>query len=382
MYLGKNGVLGYKVEGGSITRVSMMFKGMGRRKTLVRDVAEGMTLAEDVLTRDGQLLVGKNTIITARIITRLKFYSIPFVYIEPEVVEQPKEPSYFKKIESTNEFKRFNHTLQTGVKALENTLNKAILYNEEVDTENLLASVDKIVEDAGNGMHLMNMLQCIRSCDDLTYVHSVNVAVICNVMGEWLNMPEEDKKILTIAGLLHDVGKTVIPNDVLSKPTRLTNEEYQMIQSHSLKGYELVKDRNLDPRIKMAVLQHHERCDGKGYPFGLDSQNISDFAKIVAIADVYDAMTSNRIYRQGICPFDVIEEFEKEGYQKYDPKFLLPFLERISQCYIHTSVMLSNGKEAEVIMLNSNHLSKPVVKVEDSYINLADYNELSIKTLL
>lgn len=369
-------------EGGKHHRKVDDDRGMARTRIWMNDVTEGMKLSRDVLTRDGQLLVGKNTIITSRIILRLKFYSVPFVYIEEQEVGQPKEPSYYKKIEATPEFKRFDHTLRAGVESLQNTLNQAILYNEEVDSNELLANIDKIVEDAGNSMHLVNMLQCIRSYDDLTYVHSVNVALISNIMADWLHMSEEDKKILTIAGLLHDVGKTVIPNEILTKKGKLTAEEYQMLQSHVLKGYELIKDRNLDERIKLAVLLHHERCDGTGYPFGMRGDSISDFAKIISIADVYDAMTSNRVYRQGICPFDVIETFEKEGYQKYDPKFLLPFLERISQCYIHANVMLSNGQEGEVIMLNKNHLSKPVVKIEDDYIDLAENNTLSIQTLL
>ena len=359
-----------------------MSKGMARTRIWMKDLAEGMKLAGDVLTRDGQLLVGKNTIITPRIIIRLKFYSIPYVYIEVQEVEKPKEPSYSRKIEDTYEFQQFDHTLRSGAESLQNTMNKAILYNEEVDSDELLASIDKIVEDAGNGMHLMSMLQCIRSYDDLTYVHSVNVALICNILAEWIHMSEEDKKLLTIGGLLHDVGKTVIPNEILTKQGKLTAKEIQLLQSHVRKGYELIKERNLDDRIKNAVLLHHERCDGSGYPFGLQSEGICDFAKIIAIADVYDAMTSSRAYREGICPFEVIETFEKEGYQKYDPKYLLPFLERISQCYIHSNVLLSNGKKGEVIMLNKNHLSKPVVKVGDEYINLAEDNSVTIKALL
>ena len=130
------------------------------------------------------------------------------------------------------------------------------------------------------------------------------------------------------------------------------------------------------------MLQHHERCDGKGYPFGFQTDRIVNFYKIVAFADVYDAMRANRVYRQAICPFDVIETFEKEGYQKYDTKILLTFLERISQCYLHANVLLSDGREGEVIMINNNHLSSPVVKVNDEYVDLYKHKELRIKSLL
>lgn len=355
---------------------------MARKRTLIQNLSEGMILEADVLTQDGQLLVAGGTVITPRIIARLKFYGISYVYIEHVTVEPPKETSYYQRIEATHEFKKFNHTLKLGVSQLQQSINKAILYNEEVDTQELLEGVDKIVLDTGNGLRLMNMLQCIRSYDDMIYVHSLNVALICDVMSDWLHLDERDKKELIVAGLLHDIGKTVMPKELLSKTSKLTDEEYELIKKHTVRGYELVKERNLSQRVKLAILQHHERCDGKGYPYGLMTENITDFAKIVAIADVYDAMTSNRVYRQGICPFDVIETFEKEGFQKYDPKFLLPFLQRVSQCYINVGVKLSNGMEGEIIMLNRNHLSKPVVKSGSDYINLAERSDLTITSLL
>ncbi len=355
---------------------------MLKKRVLTDDLIVGMRLFEDVITQEGQLLVVKGTEITPRIITRLKFYGIHSMDIEPDIVEKPQDIGSYMKIEATEEFRKFDSTLHHAVNNLENTISDAILSGKEIDTWRLLATVDTIVTDAGNGLHLMSMLQCIRGYDDLIYVHSINVALICNVMGTWLNMSEEDKRLLTVAGLLHDIGKTMIPKELLSKQDKLTDEEYQIVQSHALKGYELIRDKNIDVRIKLAILQHHERCDGKGYPLGLPGDKVIDFAKIIAIADVYDAMTANRSYRRGICPFDVIDTFEKDGYQKYDPKFLLTFLQRISQGYLNTKVILSDGRNAEIIMLNNSQLSKPVVRVGDEYINLAEKPGLTVQSLL
>lgn len=355
---------------------------MQRERVMTDDLVEGMILIDDVVSNDGQLLVTKNTEVTSRIITRLKFYSISFVYIEKKVAKEPKEISYYKTIIASNEFKRFNYSIQTGVKDLEQSINNAITYNEDLNVDRLLKNVEDIVDDAGSGLHLMTMIQCIRGYDDLIYVHCLNVALICNVMADWLKMSEKDKQVVTIAGLLHDIGKTVVPKELLLKTTKLTDEEFEIVKQHAARGYELIRDRDLDNRIKLAVLQHHERCDGKGYPFGFQTDRIDKFSKIVAIADVYDAMTANRVYRQAICPFDVIETFEKEGYQKYDTKILLTFLERISQCYLHANVLLSDGREGEVIMINNSHLSSPVVKVNDEYVDLYKHKELRIKSLL
>lgn len=361
---------------------------MERERALTKNLTEGMKLAEDVLTQDGQLLVAGGTIVTPRLMARLNFYSIPYVYVEPSIKQKPSEKlpkqrnSYFKRVESTYEFKRFNYTLKSGVQVLEESIGSVLNNSKDINVEELIGSVDRMIKETGNGMHLISMLQCIRSYDDLIYVHSVNVSLICNVLADWLHMKKEDKELLTVAALLHDIGKTSIPKEVLSKTEKLTDAEFELIRQHPVLGYNLVKDADLDQRIKLAILQHHERCDGTGYPYGCKSDEMADFSKIISLVDVYDAMTSNRVYREGICPFIVIEILEKEGFQKYDPKFLLPFLEHISQCYINTGVRLSNGCEGEVIMLNRDKLSRPVVKVGNEYVNLAENNYLSIASLL
>ena len=151
---------------------------------------------------------------------------------------------------------------------------------------------------------------------------------------------------------------------------------------HTIKGYNIIKDKDIDSRIVNTILMHHERCDGSGYPNGLTGNQIDDFAKIVAIADVYDAMTSARIYRGPLCPFEVIELFETEGYQKYDAHYLLTFLDGIVQTYIHNEVRLSNGQKGKIVMLNKNALTKPVIQSGKSFIDLSKHKEISILEIL
>ena len=127
---------------------------------------------------------------------------------------------------------------------------------------------------------------------------------------------------------------------------------------------------------------HHERCDNSGYPVGLAADQIITFAKIIAIADVYDAMTARRSYRKEICSFDVISEFENSGYQKYDTTFLLPFLTSIAQSHINHQVRLSNSLIGTIVMINKHKLSKPVVNIDGTFIDLAKEKDLTILTLL
>jgi putative nucleotidyltransferase with HDIG domain len=215
----------------------------------------------------------------------------------------------------------------------------------------------------------------MRSSDDTIYTHSLNVAMIARIIGKWLKWSREDLDQLVIAGLLHDIGKILIPPEVLNKEGRLTDEEFALIKSHAQKGYDLIKDTNLDPRVKKAALMHHERCDGSGYPMHLQEILIEDFAMIIAIADVYDAMTATRKHRSAMCPFQVIAEFESDGLQKYKPEYILTFLRKMAVTYQNNQVVLNDGRSGKIILLNQNSLSKPLIQMNDgSCIDLAKSN--------
>ena len=154
------------------------------------------------------------------------------------------------------------------------------------------------------------------------------------------------------------------------------------MKGHSVEGYNVLKDYPIDIRVKYAALMHHERCDGSGYPNGFKAKQIEDFSKIIAIVDVYDAMTADRQYRKAICPFDVIGGFERDGFLKFDTKYLMIFLERIVESYLHTIVRLNDGREGEVVMINKLSLSKPVVRVGDSFVDLSKEPSLFIECII
>ena len=127
---------------------------------------------------------------------------------------------------------------------------------------------------------------------------------------------------ISMAGLLHDIGKFKIPDEILLKPGKLTKEEFEVIKKHTVYGYEILNNFKILESTKRAALLHHEKFDGSGYPFGYTADKIDDISAIITIADVYDAMTSKRCYRDGMCPFDVIEDFEYDGISKYHPCLL------------------------------------------------------------
>ena len=355
-------------------------------KLLIHELIPGMVTAEDVFSFNNQLILPKDMVLTDKAITKMEFYSIMAVNIKesslhPEVTEPVKEPSYSEKIRSSSEYKRFKKEYEEEMESFKDSVNDLITLNV-MDTETLLKKPEKLLEESDSGIHIFDMLHNMRMYDDPTYAHCMNVALICNVFGSWIKMDEEDIKTLTLCGLLHDIGKIMIPDSIITKPARLTPEEYSVVKTHSLEGYNAIKSLNVDDHIKNAALMHHERCDGSGYPFGLKTNRIDRFARIVSIADVYDAMTSARVYRGPLCPFQVISIFEQEGLQKYDPEYILIFLGYIVNTYMHNRVKLSNGMEGDIVLINKMDLSKPMIKCGSHYIDLSREHGLYVEAIL
>lgn len=357
-------------------------------RVLTQDLVPGMILSEDVISFQNQLVLPKDMALTDKAIAKLEFYSITSVKVKEESMElavsaeiSPESLSYSEKIKSSAAYKVFKANFESTIGEIKESLND-IITKQVVDTEKLLEEPMKLISDTPSGIHIFDMLHNMRIYDDPTYAHSLNVSLICHVFGKWLSMSDEDVSTLTLCGLLHDIGKLKIPNEIISKPAKLTDEEYTTIKTHSMEGFNILKDLPISEHIKNSALMHHERCDGTGYPMALSTERIDRFARIVSIADVYDAMTSPRVYRGPLCPFQVISIFESEGLQKYDSEFILVFLEYIVNTYMNNRVRLSNGMVGEIILINKFDLSHPVVHCGSHYIDLSHEHGLYIEEIL
>ena len=180
--------------------------------------------------------------------------------------------------------------------------------------------------------------------DNYTYAHCVNVAVISIILGISLNLSKKNLTYLCIGALIHDIGKSFIPKEILQKPGKLTHEEFEIIKNHPRYGYDFLrKSFNLSSHIKLIVLQHHERFDGLGYPNGIIGNKISYLARIVSIADVYDALTSDRPYKRAMCPSDALEYLMSNAGTLFDHDIINVFCKIIIPFPQGTIVSLSNG---------------------------------------
>jgi len=339
----------------------------------------GMELARDIYSRNDQMILGRGSILDAQKISKIMFYSVDTITVYKQA--SSVEKTLTDQLKSSVEFREFSQHYDETVTSFKHEVNHVISENREINEEMLVGEVENMISQTGSGSRIFNMLHCIRDYDDVTYMHSINVSLICNCFARWLGMNDEEKRILTLGGMLHDIGKTQTPLNILQKPDLLTPEEFNTIKLHTIQGYGILKDKKIDDRIKMIALQHHERADRTGYPFGKSGEEVEPFAMIVAIADVYDAMTSDRSYRPRICPFDVIQDFE-DGTQKYNPGFTVPLLQQISEVYVNHTVRLSNDDVGKVVLLNKSELSKPIVQVNDSFVDLSKSRQIKIREIL
>lgn len=357
-------------------------------QVMLHKVTLGMTIAEDIY-RNSQLLVRRGTIVDDEVLKILRYSSIVAIPVygkdashkKDVTIKMPKK-THSKSLRESKEFQKFEEGFHETTEEFTYTLNDIASRNQAVDVDNLFDVANDMMDGTTNTYQLMDILSNIQYFDDSTYAHSLNVALLSNILGRWLHFSEEDLKIVTVAGMLHDIGKVLIPAEIIKKPTRLTKEEFEIIKQHPLKGYKLLKSQNINENICQAALLHHEKCDGSGYPLGLKSEKINELAKFITIIDIYEAMTANRVYRQGICPFSVISMFEDEGYTKYDPKYLIPFLQGISDTYLHNNVLLSDGREGEIVLTNKACISRPGIMAGGEYIDLSKHPDLNIITIL
>lgn len=375
------------------------------KRLYTSNLLPGMIVGEDVFSFSNQLIIPKGLTLTDKMITRLEFYSIPYIKIkdsedepfdapvihddttdtehsDPITPQNREEWAYSALIQASPEFKKFKQDFDETIDEFKDSINDIVQKGAHINTDTLLHQATDLIHGTSTNSDFFHMLHNMRQYDDLTFAHCMNVALISNILAGWLGMSEKDIEIATLCGLLHDIGKLAIPDHIIKKPSKLTDEEYRIVKTHTIEGYQILKDQNINGHIKNTALMHHERCDGSGYPFGLMGNKIDPFAKIVGIADVYDAMTAARVYRGPLCPFQVIDIFEKEGLQKYEAAYILKFLENVVMTYMNNRVRLSDGTEGDIIYINHTHLSRPMIKSGKKFIDLSVTPELYIEEII
>lgn len=256
----------------------------------------------------------------------------------------------------------------------------SITLGKVLDVSSIEAIANEIKVDFNANYTILACINMVRLADEYTYTHSINVALLSMLIGKWMNYTPSTIEQLILAGLVHDVGKSKIPKDILLKPSKLTPQEFEEMKKHVIYGYEMLEEiRKLHSDIIQGVLEHHEKIDGSGYPRGLTGESMNKLGKVLAIADIYDAMTACRIYKEKQSPFDVMELMQTGVLGKLDTEILLTFVNNMANYYIGVYVVLSTGEVGEVIFIHPHCVYRPIVRVGQNYIDL--YAEHHIKIL-
>lgn len=322
------------------------------RKILVDKVKEGMVLARTLHSYDGNILLNNGIIVKNSYIVKLKDLGIRELYIEDEI-------SHDIVIDDVvSEETRFEARIN-----IKNAMD-SIRYGSSLDVKPVRNSVCKMIDELMDVKDTMVNLQDLKSNDQYTFSHSVNVCVLSLITGISMNYDEGRLRELGIGAMLHDVGKTRIPNEILNKPGSLTADEFEIVKKHTSFGYELLKKSMvLSTYASYIALTHHERYDGEGYPLGLRGEEIHEFARIVSIADVYDALTSDRVYKKRVNINEAVEYLIGMGDHQFDYNIVRNFIEHITIYPPGTCVLLNNGEKAIVVDVNKRYPNRPIIRI-------------------
>ncbi|MFX3632312.1 MAG: HD-GYP domain-containing protein [Candidatus Pristimantibacillus sp.] len=239
------------------------------------------------------------------------------------------------------------------------------------------------VLELSNNPNIFDLFEAVKAKDDYTFEHNIGVGILSTLIGRWLNLDETELSILSLAATLHDIGKVNIPIEILNKPGKLTNEEFEIVKKHTIHGYELLKaTTGSNMKIARVALQHHEREDGRGYPLGLKKENIDLYSSIVAVADIFHAMSSKRPYHDPIPFYEIVSQMTQGKFGELNPQIVSLFIENIMKRLIGKRVFLTDGREGLVLYLNPHLLERPLIKVEDEFVDLSQEMSLHIKEIM
>ncbi len=292
------------------------------------------------------MLFTPGTVIEARHIKQMLDAGIEFVEVK-DVEKVPAVSGELTVKEITRKFRR---------------VFKDITLTNPFEKEKINQTVNELLRQVLRDRCVMVHLTEVRDSDSYIFTHSVNVCMLSLIIGLYLKMKKEQLKHLGLAALLHDVGRTRIPKNILYKKSALAVGEFDEVKKHTVHGYEILKNYNLPDLVARTALQHHERLDGTGYPKGLRGENIELWPRIVAVADVFDALMADRPFRKAFYPHEAVEIIVQSPGQ-FDADILKIFLQNVAIYPLGTVVSLSSGEVGVVVDINRGQQTRPVVRI-------------------
>lgn len=344
-------------------------------RTKISDLQIGVTLGQNLYSPYGQLLLSKGTVVQWRHLKSL--YQQGFKEVLLDIPDNPAS-TLDSPPPAALDANSISPNLDINL-----AVNQSLSYTKQIFTSIrhqkafelqlahktiniLLPSVIK-----NQTKNVFKYLKLVKQGQAYLLEHAVGVSILSTIIGQILGYNPESLQRLAISGLLHDSGMSLIRPEILNKTGSLTSEELAEVSRHPRLGYQLLTNYfpPNDP-VMLGVLQHHEKIDGTGYPHRLTGDKISEFARIIAVADRFDAITSSRIYRRKESPYRAAEQLRTCSFNEIDPTICQRFLEFITSFYIGNIIRLNTGEIGEVIRIDPSEPSRPLIRVGDSYLDL------------
>ncbi len=339
-------------------------------------VRQGSCLAKTIYDNDGRVLLREGVILNDALIRRIKLIKIYSIYIHDEysdnVIEDVIKPELRQKAVKTLKdtfvsFEKYNICTNNKMHNKESEFIK----EKQQYFQSIGNIANNILEELLSQKNILINVVDIKSLDSYTYQHSVNVAVLSLVLGLQLQLNKFELYCLCLGALVHDMGKIFVPKEIIQKYDKLTDKEYAIAKEHAQKGYEYLKGSlDITAPARMIALQHHERADGTGYPEGRKASEINKLAKIVGIADVYDALTSDRPHRRALSPNEALEYIMASGSTLFDYNMVVAFSKAVVPYPDGTLVKLTNGDIAIIEQNNPNFPLRPKIRIIKSNENV------------
>lgn len=327
----------------------------------------GDRLSTEVFNEAGTFVFPALKMLSKEDIEKLVMHKIEYVDIALRNVDNPENvlkgnPKNIQKI-----LPYFSNAV-TGFKNLYGQARDNEQFEEDLANTDLKPLLHSLREEND----VISLLITLNTYDDYTYQHSVQVGLISYFIAKWMGKSEQEAFKVAKAGYLHDIGKSRIDAQILQKPAKLTPEEYEIVKKHTIHGYNIINESSPTDHLAATVaLQHHERIDGRGYPYGLPGHKIHPVAKIIAVADIYSAMVSSRSYQKKQDFLLVLKELHHLSFNQIDPVITQTFIRNMLPNLIGKKVTLKSGDVGTIVMNNPSDYFHPLIQVDHKFIDLS-----------
>ncbi|MBP1934075.1 HD-GYP domain-containing protein [Ammoniphilus resinae] len=329
------------------------------RLVSIYNCRSGMILGKAVYHENGKMLISNGMELTDRFINRLNEQGVTHLYILDPLTDDIV-------IDETIPFELRTRTIQmiqTLFKNIHEVKGKRKL-SDLIRISDFQKSIQNIISLLQSNKRVVDLLTHIHVKDNYLFSHSFNVMIYTSALAVEKGLPSEKIYEIAVGCLLHDIGKLLLPEEILHKPGRLTNEEFAQIKEHTNIGFELLrKEWDIPLLAAHCAFQHHEKWDGTGYPRGLKGEEIHPYARIMAVGDVFDALTTHRVYRRAMLPHEAMELIFSETNLHFEQGIVELFRKKIAIYPIGVTVKLSTGETGVVVAYNQHCIDRPIIRI-------------------